>query len=1161
MSDLVSIEHEVTLEDKYTLEHGRAMLTGTQALVRAVIEQRAYDRRRGLNTGIFVSGYPGSPLGTFDQELGRARKHLDALDVVFQPGLNEELAATAVAGTQLLGELPRRNLDGVVGLWYGKSPGLDRAADAIRHGNVSGTAPLGGAVALIGDDPACKSSTVPSSSDAMCRSLAMPLLVPGTIQEILELGLHAVALSRAAGSWAGLKLVSDVVDSTAVVELGAAFGALPDLPPRDGFKPAVMLAPANLDAENELFTIRLERAREYALAAGLNRVVFEPGRPRIAVLAAGINHQAMLRALDDLRISRDGLEELGIRLVRLGLSWPLDRGEIRRFAAGTEIVFVVEEKLPFIEPQVRDALYRVADAPLVLGKEDADGSPLLPYRSALVADDIARALIRLLPAAELDEHVGSRLEAPARTKLELLPRRTPYFCSGCPHNTSTRARPDQLVGVGIGCHTLVVMDEKDRRGRFLGMTQMGGEGAQWLGLAPFTDVSHFTQNIGDGTFHHSGSLVIRAAVAANVNMTYKLLYNDAVAMTGGQRPTGRLDVPTLTRWLALEGVKRVVVTTPEPERYRGVTLAEIAEVRGRDELSAVEAELTHVAGVTVVIYDDRCATEKRRLRKRGKLPTPPERVWINERVCEGCGDCGDKSSCLSVVPVDTPWGRKTRIHQGSCNYDMSCLKGDCPSFLVITPKKGRTGKLQVPDLPLALAAPVLRVPSDVAIRMPGIGGTGVVTISQIVQMAAHIEGRAASSLEQIGLAQKGGAVVSDVRIADEPIVGQLRASAGAVDVLLGFDVLGAVAPDTLAVADPARTVAVVNTGETPTSAMVVDVGAQRTRLGEAIDRIGNVTRCAENVYLDALALSDRLFRDHMPANMLLLGAAFQHGCIPLREESIEKAIRLNGTAVDLNLAAFTWGRAAAADPAAVQAAIAPAQQTAPGDPRAASILAEGSWEPPVRRILERAVPELIAFQNESYARGYVEAVSRVSELERERAGAGTVVTEAYARGLCKLMAYKDEYEVARLHLDARERAKITAEFGPHAKVRVMLHPPMLRALGLKRKLRCGPWIYPLLRVLYGLRAVRGTRLDPFGYMKVRRVERELVREYRQLMDQALRHLSRENAAAVAEIADLPDVIRGYEDVKLRSVERFREQASRFTNRVVSPARAGTDAAQ
>jgi indolepyruvate ferredoxin oxidoreductase len=1149
---------EVSLADRYTAESGEVQMSGIQALVRLMLDQRRLDTERGFDTRIFVSGYQGSPLGGLDNELRRAAEHLEPAGVVFQAGLNEELAATSVAGTQLLGQLAGRRHDGVTGFWYGKNPGFDRAADAIRHGNLSGTAPLGGAVALIGDDPSAKSSTVPSSCEPMCRSLMVPVLAPSSVQELLTFGLHAVALSRHSGSWAGMKIVADIADAGSTVDVGTPRALIPALAPRDSFEPPVLLPPSNLEAEHDLMSGRLDRAREYARLAGLNRVAFEPARPRTAIVAAGIAWSAVVRALADLGLGEAEMDALGLRLVQIGMPWPLERDEVRRLTAGAETVLVVEDKIAFLESQVKEALYRTPGAPLVVGQCDAEGRPLVPVRSSTGADDVARALARVLDHADLPERAREHLAVLERSGRAappdgaVLPKRTPYFCSGCPHNTSTRAEPDDLVGVGIGCHTMVALDDGGRRGQLVGMPQMGGEGAQWIGLAPFTDDPHFIQNLGDGTFHHSGSLAIRAAVAAGVNVTYRLLYNDAVAMTGGQQPEGKMDVPSLTRWLELEGVKRVVVTTPEPDRYRGVELAGIAEVRHRDVLQEASRELAATPGVTVLIHDDQCATEKRRLRKRGKLPKPTERVWINQRVCEGCGDCGEKSSCLSVQPVATEFGRKTEIHQASCNSDLTCLKGDCPSFVMVTPREGEKAELRRPSLPVELTAPAPLVGPDVLLRMPGVGGTGVVTVSAILQMAAHLDGLHASGLEQTGLAQKGGPVLSDVRIARDPVEGLLRAGAGSVDVMIGFDLLGAAAPDTLAVADPERTVAVLNTAQTPTARMVTDPAQGFADTGLALRRVERVTRTEHNVYLDATGLSQRLFGDHMPANMLLVGAAYQRGCLPVGAEAIERAIELNGAAVEANIDAFRWGRAAVIAPDAVAAALADEPPAGP-DPRALAMLADVPVGGELRRLLEIRLGELIAYQDERYAERYLADVLSVARVEHEQTGGGTAVAEAYARGLFKLMAYKDEYEVARLHLESAEQARRDAEFGGGARVKILLHPPLLRAMGLKRKIGFGACSFPFLRALYRARRVRGTALDPFGRAHVRRVERALVGEYRGLVEASLEHLTPATAGQVEAIAELPDVVRGYEDIKLASVDAFRLQAKAMSDNLAATA--------
>ncbi|MFJ9537474.1 indolepyruvate ferredoxin oxidoreductase family protein [Streptomyces sp. NPDC101225] len=1124
-----------SLDAKYTAEDGRALMSGVQALVRLTLEQRRLDRERGLDTRVFVSGYQGSPLGGVDLEMGRAARFLDEAGVVFRAGLNEELAATAVGGTQLLGRLPGARHEGVTGFWYGKNPGLDRAADAIRHATMAGTAPLGGAVAWIGDDPDCKSSTLPSSCEAMCQSLYLPLLAPGSVRELIDYGLHAVALSRAAGLWTALKIVSDVADSSATVDLTGLGRDVPLPERRPAGRPPVLVGPAALDAEQDLLTRRLAIARAYAREHRLNRVVASARQATLGIVASGTSFAVVRRALSDLGVDEAETERLGIRLIALGMPYPLDGDHLAELTEGLERLLVVEDKTDFLEGHLKQALYGRPGAPAVLGRRDASGRTLLPVRGTLKADEVARALARLIGADRLPGRAAAlvRQARPSGPRmLPLVAARTPFFCSGCPHNLSTRTTEDTLVGVGIGCHAMVALDDSGMRGNQIGVTQMGGEGAQWFGLAPFTEDRHFVQNLGDGTFHHSGSLAVRAAVAAGVTMTYKLLYNEAVAMTGGQSVEGRLDVVALTRLLVLEGVRRIVITTPEPRSYRGTRLDARASVRHRDDLADVERELAAVEGVTVLIHDDRCAAEERRMRKRGLLPAPAEKVVVNERVCEGCGDCAEQSTCLSVQPVETEFGSKTRIHQPSCNSDLSCLKGDCPSFLLVEPgTSAAAAPARLPEPPASLAEPERRVTGhEVVLRMPGIGGTGVVTVSQILQMAAHLDGLHAAGLDQTGLAQKGGPVVSDVRIGKDPVDGAVRASGTGVDVLIGYDLLGAASDATLAACSPERTVAVVNTAVVPTAAMITRQVAVPGGPQDALGRIASATRSEALLPLDAQGLAERLFGDHMPANMLLLGAAYQHGCLPVGAAAVERAIELNGASVAKNLAAFRWGRTAVLDPEAVARASAPQERV----PRSGT--------------LEEAVAlradDLTDYQNSAYADRYRQAVEAVTRLSTERAGEQDArrIAHAFATSLHQLMAYKDEYEVARLHLDPAEQARIRAEFGADAKVSVMLHPPVLRALGMNRKIRLRRLGGPAFRALRAARRLRGTPLDPFALAAVRRTERALVTQYQELMREALDRLTPDNADTVVRIAELPQSVRGYEDIKMARVAEYREQA-------------------
>ncbi|MCG5217970.1 indolepyruvate ferredoxin oxidoreductase family protein [Streptosporangium soli] len=1136
-----------SLDDRYLREDGTVYLTGTQALVRMLLDRVRHDRRAGRDTAAFVSGYEGSPLGGFDLELARRASLLAEHEVVHRPGLNEELAATSVAGSQLAAEVARLRPDGVTGVWYGKAPGLDRATDALRHANLAGTHPRGGAVALVGDDPAAKSSTVPCASEAALAELSIPTFFPADVQDVLDYGLHAVELSRASGLWAAMKLVAGVADSAGTAVVGADWAA-PVVEPAGSARPyshrpsSRMLGAELAALERGLYETRLPLALSYVRAAGVNRVSAAAEGARIGIVSAGKSYLDVRQALHELGLDDGALERYGIRLLKLGVIHPLDPTVVREFAAGLAEIVVVEEKRSFIESAVKEILYGRPAAPAVHGKTGPDGRTLFAEAGELNPGAIAAGLARRLADHGEIEPVtawrGRRREA--RVSLPLLAR-TPYFCSGCPHSSSTKVPENTLVGAGIGCHTMALFMEPDQVGTVVGLTQMGGEGAQWIGMAPFVEDRHFTQNIGDGTFTHSGSLAVRAAVAAGANMTFKLLRNSAVAMTGGQHPVGAMPVDRLAAWLLVEGVAKVIITTEAPERLRGADLPKGVQVRHRDELVRSQEELAATPGVTVLIHDQECAAEKRRKRRRGKAPTPAAKVVINERVCEGCGDCGVKSNCLSVQPVDTEFGRKTRIHQGSCNVDYSCLAGDCPSFLTVVPGER---VIATPADPGPLPEPEKR-DGDFTVRITGVGGTGIVTVAQILGTAAVIDGRQVRLLDQIGLAQKGGAVVSDIKITSGPVTGAAKLAAGECDLYLACDVLVAADPAYLEAADPGRTAAVVSTAEVPTGRMIVDPGvsfpAQRS-VRSAIEAAS-----ARTCYLDARELAERLFGDDQYANILQLGAAYQFGAVPLAAEAIEHAIELNGTAVERNLLAFRWGRQAVADPAAITSdgtAAPPPARTAAATGTLALVHAPEDGE--LARLLAVRVPELIAYQGERYARDYAEFVERIRVLE----AGPTAVTEAVARNLYKLMAYKDEYEVARLSLSEEFTAGLEARFGTGARYSYRLHPPVFRALGMKRKLSLGRWFRPVLRLLRALRRLRGTRLDPFGYARVRQVERALVVEYR---DAVLQAMSAADPATVLEIAELPDMVRGYEHVKLANVAAYREKQAKLLADSEAPA--------
>jgi indolepyruvate ferredoxin oxidoreductase len=1129
--------HEYELSDRYGADHGSVYLTGIQALVRMVLDRADLDAAHGRSTSTLVTGYEGSPLAGYDLELARNLARLSEHRIVHRPALNEELAATALLGSQLAGTTATLIGDGVTGFWYGKAPGLDRASDAIRHANLAGTSPTGGVVLLVGDDPIAKSSTLPCVSELTLADLAVPTFYPADSADVLALGRHAVELSRASGLWTAMKITTNVADAGGTVTLGGGF-AVPDLSGSGlraySHRPNAHLIGAPVAAlERSLFEVRLPLAAEYGRVSGVNSVLGS-AEATVGIITSGKAYLDVRQALTLLGIDEQDLDRLGIRLLRLGLIHPLHPETIADFAAGLREVIVVEEKRPVLESAVKEILYSRAQRPVVVGKTAPDGHELFSPSGELDPLTVARGLRRRLVdviGAEADARL-SVLPEPRRPRpsLALLPR-TPAFCSGCPHNTSTKVTDNSLVGAGIGCHAMVVLMRPDQVGDVIGVTQMGGEGAQWLGMAPFVTEAHFTQNIGDGTFAHSGSLAIRAAVAAGADITFKLLYNSAVAMTGGQQAVGAMDLAHLTAVLQAENVARIVVTT---ERLREVRrqLPRQVEVRHRDDLLAVQSELATVAGVTVLIHDQECAAQKRRKRHRGTEAPASTKAFINQRVCEGCGDCGSVSNCLSVQPVDTEFGRKTHIDQSSCNADFSCLKGDCPSFLSVRP--GRPG---VAVQPAALAAGELPEPprrfgpERFAIRITGVGGTGIVTVAQILATAAISDGLQVRGLDQTGLAQKGGAVVSDLKFSAGRLEQAAKLDAGECDLYLGCDSLVAADQVNLTVADSHRTIAVVSSTEVPTGSMISDPRVEFPALGAIRSLID--AHCHETGYLDARAESRNLFGDDQYANLLLVGVAYQRGLVPIAAASIERAITLNGVAVATNLQAFRRGRHFALT-------------AQPGPDRPV---------PPIEldQLMVARAADLTEYQNDRYAADYLQFVETVRRSERAALGDSTVITEAVAVNLYKLMAYKDEYEVARLSLDPVLKTEIEAEFGPGSRRSYLLHPPVLRALGLTKKISLGPWFDPAFRGLRAARRLRGTALDPFGYAGVRRVERALIVEYREAIQTALAALTPDTAPRIADLAGLPQAVRGYEQIKLANVERYRRELGEALSAVVTGA--------
>ena len=1135
-------------------------MSGVQALARIPIEQLRIDRDAGLHTAAFISGYQGSPLGGFDQEVARAARLVPDLDVVCRPAVNEELGATAVMGSQLASEQPDFRYDGVVGIWYGKAPGLDRASDALRHAAFAGTSRHGGAVAFVGDDPAAKSSTLPSSSDATLVDLHMPILYPGNVQEVLDHGIHAIALSRLTGAWSSMKIVAAVADGTSTVDLSArrVVPVIPDLVPpgsTDGrdyvhHPSAMLLAPQTLELERDFRVVRSELVRRYADANGLNQPTVSPADAWIGFVASGYTYHQLRDALRRLGFAEnDAIAAAGIRLLHMQMPVTFDPNIVRQFAQGLQEIVVVEEKNPTLELLVKDALYSVAQRPAVWGKRHPDGRVLMVETGMLDADAMidglrerlaTRLADRMTPASPPREQVHINIP------VDLI--RTPFYCSGCPHNRSTRAPEGSLVGAGIGCHTMVLLMDDERLGDISGITAMGGEGAQWIGMSPFLDRDHFVQNLGDGTFFHSGQLAVQAAIAAGVNITYKLLYNGTVAMTGGQDAVGAIDVPAIVAALVAHGVSDVIVTTDDVTRYRGVQLPETkhgpVKVLDRSSIDVAQRRLAAIQGVTVLIHDQACAAHTRQLRHRGHLPTPTERIVINHRLCEACGDCGVVSNCLSVQAVDTPLGVKTTIDQDSCNFDRSCIEGDCPSFMVVTP--GVADAITPVELPdESIPEPTSgRRSLPWAGRLIGIGGTGVVTTSQILGTAAMLDGLKVQGLDQTGLSQKAGPVVSDLRFTRDAAAHTNSIGRGGCDVVIALDLLVAATDQMLQVADPRHTIVVGSTSETPTGSMVGRPSRTYPQLDTLQRRIGAVA-CGQPTLIDAARYCNELLGSASCANIFMVGVAYQQGALPISANAIESAIRLNGVAVEVNLSAFQWGRWAIAEPHRIPVATqrskpATTQMVVPElDARLRATIAAMTSSRDFRTLLELFAADLIGYQNRKYAQRFLEQIARVADAERRVGGLDHSLSTVAARSLHQFMAYKDEYEVARLLLSPEAAAAAQEVGGPLATVTWKLHPPSLAALGLGRKIGVPMHLgRPAMAALARAKRLRGTRSDPFGRSEVRTTERRILAEFEAALACITDRLTSSNRTEAQRIVELSDAVRGYEKLKLERAATF-----------------------
>ena len=1132
----------VSLDDKYALEKGRVFLTGTQALVRLPMMQRQRDLAAGLDTACFISGYRGSPLGAFDQQLWAATPFLRKNHIRFQPGVNEDLAATAVWGSQQGALFEDAAYDGVYAMWYGKGPGVDRSGDVFKHGNAAGSSRHGGVLVLAGDDHTAKSSTVAHQCEYSFMDAMIPVLNPAGVQEFLDLGLYGWAMSRYSGCWVGYKTIAETVDTSASVYVDPH--RIEIVTPEDFAMPAAGLnirwPDDRLEQEERLHHDKLYAALAFARANKLDKVMIESPKPRFGIVTTGKSYLDVRQALEDLGLDDKKAAAIGIALYKVGMTWPLEREGVRRFAEGLEEILVVEEKRAVIENQLKEQLYnwRADVRPRVVGKFDESGEWVLPSTNELTPARIARVIADRIGRFYRSDDIAQRLAFLADKERALEGKtspvqRVPYFCSGCPHNTSTKVPDGSRALAGIGCHWLSQFMDRNTET----FTQMGGEGVPWIGQAPFSTAKHVFANLGDGTYFHSGILAVRACVAAGINITFKVLYNDAVAMTGGQRTDGPLDPAMITRQLHGEGVGRIIVVTDEPDKYPLDTdWAPGVTIEHRDELDRLQRDFREIEGVTAIVYDQTCAAEKRRRRKRGLYPDPPKRAFINEAVCEGCGDCSVQSNCLSVVPLETEYGRKRAIDQSSCNKDFSCVKGFCPSFVTVhggslrKPKRGTAERTadgaDWPELPTP-ALPDLEKPFGILVT--GVGGTGVVTIGALLGMAAHIEGKGCSVLDLAGLAQKGGAVVSHVRIAKAPEdLHAVRIAAGGARLLLGCDLVVAGGFEALSKISQGDTRAIVNSQESITGAFTRD--PDFTIPGGALrDLIEGAAGQGGVDFIDASRLATALMGDSIAANLFMLGYAWQKGLVPITDEAIQGAIALNGVAVTANRRSFLWGRRAAHDPAAVEALAAPRQE-----------MPDRQISESLDEMVTRRVAELTAYQDAAYAARYRRLVDRARTVERERAAGMTGLAEAVARYYFKLLAYKDEYEVARLYGDPAFLERLNAQFEGDFSLRFHLAPPLASArdpeTGHLRKREFGPWMLPAFKLLAKMKRLRGTRFDPFGRTEERRRERRLIADYETLLDGLLTDLDHENHAIAVALARIPEKIRGFGHVKDRHIE-------------------------
>ena len=1129
----MELKQKVSLDDKYSLDSGRVYITGTQALVKLPIIQRQRDKKNNLNTAAFISGYRGSPLGMYDKGLWDAKKFLKNNDINFESGLNEDLAATAVWGSQQAGLISKSTKDGIFGIWYGKGPGVDRSGDAFKHANCSGTSPNGGVLALLGDDHTAKSSTLAHQSEYAMVDAQIPVLNPSNVQEILDYGLLGIALSRYAGVWVSMKCVTATMDSSASVnvDLDRIKIKTPDFEmPADGVH--IRWPDEVLVQETRLSNIKLPAVKAFVKTNNINHSIWSKGNKNIGIISTGKAYAEVRQALSDLNIDETYAEKLGLHLFKVGMPWPLEDSGIIDFCSKMDEVIIFEEKRSLIEDQVKEIMYNQTNRPKrIIGKRDENNKEIIHSTGELTPDFVSEIIAERITKTNKDEKILNKLRIikqnePDTAAIQGIANRTPYFCSGCPHNSSTKVPEGSKAMAGIGCHFMAAWMDRDTDL----FTHMGGEGANWIGMSQFVEDDHIFQNIGDGTYTHSGILAIRASVAAKVNITYKILFNDATAMTGGQPAEGVPTPAKISHQLFGEGIKRIAVVSDEPEKYGiNTNFAEGTTINHRSEIDQVQKELRTWPGVTVMIYDQTCATEKRRRRKRGLMEDPDKRSFINDLVCEGCGDCSKTSNCVSIEPLETKLGRKRKVNQSTCNKDFSCVDGFCPSFVTVQGAKIKKRKVTpASDLPMNIFNK-LPNPKEINIEKPfdivvtGIGGTGVVTIGALIGMASHIENKGVSVLDQVGVAQKGGAVLSHIRIASSPKdIHSVKVGKTSADLILGCDMVVVASSPVRELMNINTTQSIINDHETPVAGFVLDpdhsFGGKRIR--QIIEKSSKETN-----FINAIKISTAMFGDSIASNMFITGYALQKGLIPVKPESMEEAIKLNNMAIDMNLSAFRWGRMAAHDQQYVE------KEAAPFMPNTEV----NNDEYLLEEIIKDRTSFLSSYQNKKYANIYVNFVKKTIEAEKKLDNSKDDLSKAVAKYLSKLMAYKDEYEVARLYTNGEFKEKLNNAFEGNLKLKFHVAPPLFAPkdphTGKLKKITIGSWILPVFKGLSKLKFLRGTIIDPVGKTKERKMERFLISQYKEDMNKILEEVNSKNLSLAVQIASIPEMIRGYGHVK------------------------------